>query len=89
MNFHEKLNNFIKKEKFEWGISDSEIPVFQRVYFGKNGKIEHYEFKVHNEFITKEKENEFDLSIINDDLDLAKKESLYIVKKFLSKWIKI
>ena len=60
MNFHEKLNNFIKKEKFEWGISDSEIPVFQRVYFGKNGKIEHYEFKVHNEFITKEKENEFE-----------------------------
>ena len=32
-----------------------------------------------------EKENEFDLSIINDDLDLAKKESLHIVKKFLSK----
>ena len=32
-----------------------------------------------------EKESKFDLSIINDDLDLAKKESLYIVKKFLSK----
>ena len=32
-----------------------------------------------------EKENEFDLSIINDDLDLAKKESLHIVEKFLSK----
>ena len=32
-----------------------------------------------------EKENEFDLSIINDDIDLAKKESFHIVKKFLSK----
>ena len=32
-----------------------------------------------------EKESEFDLSIINDDLDLAKKESLDAVQKFLSK----
>ena len=32
-----------------------------------------------------EKESEFDLSIINDDLDLAKKKSLDAVQKFLSK----
>ena len=32
-----------------------------------------------------EKESEFDLSIINDDLDLAKKESLDAAQKFLSK----
>ena len=32
-----------------------------------------------------EKESKFDLSIINDDLDLAKKESLDAVQKFLSK----
>ena len=32
-----------------------------------------------------QKESEFDLSIINDDLDLAKKESLDAVQKFLSK----
>ena len=32
-----------------------------------------------------EKESEFDLSIINDDLDLAKKESLDAVQNFLSK----
>ena len=32
-----------------------------------------------------EKESKFDLSIINDDLDLAKKESLDAVQNFLSK----
>ncbi|MDC6480282.1 guanylate kinase [Flavobacteriaceae bacterium] len=32
-----------------------------------------------------EKESEFDLSIINNNLDLAKKESFNIVKKFLAK----
>ena len=32
-----------------------------------------------------EKESEFDLSIINNNLDLAKKESFDIVKKFLAK----
>ena len=32
-----------------------------------------------------EKESEFDLSIINDDLDLAKKESLDAVQNFLAK----
>lgn len=32
-----------------------------------------------------EKESEFDLSIINNNLDLAKKESFEIVKKFLAK----
>ena len=32
-----------------------------------------------------EKETKFDLSIINDDLDLAKKESLDAVQNFLSK----
>ena len=32
-----------------------------------------------------EKETEFDLSIINDDIDLAKKESLDAVQNFLSK----
>ena len=32
-----------------------------------------------------EKESKFDLSIINDDLDLAKKESFNAVQKFLSK----
>jgi len=32
-----------------------------------------------------EKESEFDLSIINNNLDLAKKESFDIVKKFLTK----
>lgn len=36
-----------------------------------------------------EKESEFDLSIINNNLDLAKKESFDIVKKFLAKWTKI
>jgi len=36
-----------------------------------------------------EKESKFDLSIINDDLDLAKKESLDAVQNFLSKWIKM
>ena len=36
-----------------------------------------------------EKESEFDLSIINNNLDLAKKESFDIVKKFLTKWTKI
>ena len=36
-----------------------------------------------------EKESEFDLSIINNNLDLAKKESFEIVKKFLAKWTKI
>ena len=58
-NFHDKLDDFMKKENFEWEIDSLDVKVYQRVYFTKDGEIEYYLYNIKNELVSLEKKVEF------------------------------
>jgi len=59
-NFHDKLDDLIKKENFEWETDSLDVKVFHKVYFTKDGEIEYYLYNIKSEFVSLEKKAEFD-----------------------------
>ena len=59
-NFHKQVNRFLEAENFDWGVSDSTISIYNRIYFDKNGTINYYVFNILNPSVSEEKKLEFE-----------------------------
>ena len=59
-DFHQKVSQFMEEESFKWEVTDSTISIVNRIYFDKNGNIEHYFFRVLTPSITTKKRAEFE-----------------------------
>lgn len=58
--FHKNVSQFIKEENFKWEVPDSTITIQNRIYFGKNGTIDYYLFKIKNPSVSAEKRAEYE-----------------------------
>lgn len=60
-DFHKEIGEYIKQENFNWGVADSTITLVNKIYFDKEGKVEHFLFKVWNEKVSNDKKAEYQL----------------------------
>ena len=58
-NFHQQIGNILAKENFSWGTDEPIIRMQNKVYFNKEGKVEHYAFFIGTSSVTEEKQKEF------------------------------
>ena len=56
---HQRIGAFLEENKFTWGVPDDAIRIVHKIYFGRNGRIENYFFRIANEEVSKEKKEEF------------------------------
>ncbi|CAL2102713.1 conserved protein of unknown function [Tenacibaculum sp. 190130A14a] len=58
VKLHTDLNVFLGEKKFNWGLEKTQIKLFNKIYFNKEGRIKTYAFRVYDS-ISKEKADEF------------------------------
>jgi len=46
-DIHYGLNDFLKKEKFDWGIKSERIKIFNKIYFQKDGQMKYYVYGIY------------------------------------------
>ena len=58
-DLHQRIGTFLSDNEFTWGVEDKSISILQKIYFDPNGKIKYYFFRVFNENVTNEKQEQF------------------------------
>lgn len=58
-DFHKEIGKYINQENFNWEVADSTITLVNKIYFDKEGKVEHFLFKVRNENVSNAKKEEY------------------------------
>ncbi|QCK16698.1 hypothetical protein DCC35_19145 [Mangrovivirga cuniculi] len=58
---HQDLGKYLVEQNFNWGINDSSISLFNKIYFSEDGTIDYYAFKVITPSVSDDKVDEFEL----------------------------
>jgi hypothetical protein len=48
-DIHYGLNEFLKKEQFDWGVKSERIKIFNKIYFQKDGHVKYYVYGIHTD----------------------------------------
>jgi hypothetical protein len=55
-DIHYGLNDFLKKEQFDWGIDSERIKIFNKIYFQKDGQVKYYVYGIQTDVSAEKKE---------------------------------
>ena len=61
--YHQSLGAHLAQNNFEWGVQDSLVKVFHKIYFTEGGQVKHHFFNVFNQDMSAEKKDEFSKQI--------------------------
>lgn len=47
VDIHTRLNTHLMNEKFDWGIKDERIKIFNKIYFKADGQVKYYVYRIY------------------------------------------
>ncbi|MCX2743172.1 hypothetical protein OO013_04810 [Mangrovivirga sp. M17] len=59
-DLHQELGDYLSKNNFDWGVGDSSISLFNKIYFAEDGTIDYYAFKVITPSVSEETTKNFE-----------------------------
>ncbi|SNR14819.1 hypothetical protein [Tenacibaculum jejuense] len=52
--YHTKVSSILQENNFSWGVKDPSVTIFNKIYFNKEGKVNHILVNVKNEKVSNE-----------------------------------
>lgn len=67
-SFHEKVNEILQSNKFSWGVAKLSVTVVNKIYFDKNGNVNHFLVNITDPDVS-DKVKEHYRKLLADNLD--------------------